>query len=287
MSFDRLSPLDAAFLHVEDGVTHMHIGAISIMEGPPPAYADVCAMVEGKLPALPRCRQVIKAVPLGFALPVWVDDPSFDLGFHLRRAALPSPGGRAELRCLVEQLMAQKLDRDRPLWEMWVVEGLDDGRWAIVSKVHHSMADGVAGSDLLGLILDATPTPLVAPARSWAPKPAPAGWDLATQAIADLIATPFELARLALAGTQEPGQAWAETAQGITTLRSASRSAARPGHPQPERTDRPPPAVGAGIRDGRSGQGHPPSGGRHVQRRGSRRGDQRLSRPPGPPRGAR
>lgn len=223
MTYDRLSPLDATFLHVEDDVTHMHIGAISVMEGPPPVYADLCAMVEGKLPDLPRCRQVIKAVPFGFALPVWVDDPAFDLGVHLRRAALPSPGGRAELRSLVEQLMGQKLDRGRPLWEMWMVEGLDEGRWAIVSKVHHSMADGVAGSDLLGLVLDATPTPLLAQARSWAPKPAPAGWDLATQTIADMITSPFELARRALTSTQAPAQAWAETTEAVNTLRSASR----------------------------------------------------------------
>ena len=287
MSYDRLSPLDATFLHVEDDVTHMHIGAISVMEGPPPVYSDLCAMVEGKLPDLPRCRQVIKAVPFGFALPVWVDDPAFDLGVHLRRAALPSPGGRAELRSLVEQLMGQKLDRGRPLWEMWMVEGLDEGRWAIVSKVHHSMADGVAGSDLLGLVLDATPTPLLAQARSWAPKPAPAGWDLATQTIADMITSPFELARRALTSTQAPAQAWAETTEAVNTLRSASRSAARPGHPKPERTDRPPAAVGAGIGAGRSGQGDPPPGRRHVQRRGSRRRDQRLSRSPGPPRGDR
>jgi WS/DGAT/MGAT family acyltransferase len=222
VSSERLSPVDASFLQIEDDVTHMHIGAVSIMEGPPPSYRELYEMVAAKLASLPRCRQVIRTVPLGCAYPVWVDDASFDLGFHLRRAALPRPGSRAELRCLVEHLMEQKLDRARPLWEIWMVEGLGDGTWAIVSKVHHCMADGVAGSDLLGLMLDASPTHLFPPARPWVPEPGPASRDLAAGAIADLVSSPFELAHMVLRFTLEPGRAWAETSRVLRTLRGAA-----------------------------------------------------------------
>ena len=119
---DRLSPLDSSFLAIEDGVSHMHIASIGIFEGPAPRYADFVAMIAGKLRHVPRYRQVIDRVPGDLGRPVWVDDPHFSLAYHLRHTAIPSPGTDAQLRALVGRVMSQRLDVDRPLWEMWFVE---------------------------------------------------------------------------------------------------------------------------------------------------------------------
>src|ERR1700732_388404 len=159
MNVDRMSPADASFLHAEDDVSHMHIGSVALFEGPPPSYADVAGMLTDKLPLVPRYRQVVRFVPLDLGRPVWVDDPHFNIEYHVRHTALPSPGGEAELRKLVGRVMAQQLDRNKPLWEMWMVEGLEDGRWAMLSKTHHAMVDGVAGTDLLGGIIEISPRP--------------------------------------------------------------------------------------------------------------------------------
>ena len=154
---DRLSPLDASFLHVEDDVNHMHIGSIGIFEGPPPAYQELAATVAGRLSLVPRYRQHVATVPLSLGRPVWVDDPHFNIEYHVRHTALPAPGGEAELRLLVGRVMSQQLDRTKPLWEIWMVEGLGAGRWAMVSKVHHCLVDGVSGTELLSVILDLSP----------------------------------------------------------------------------------------------------------------------------------
>jgi len=133
VSVDRLSPLDALFLHVEDSVSHMHIASVAVLEGPPPPFRDVVARVRSKLPLVPRYRQIVRFVPFDLGRPVWVDDPHFNIDYHLRHTALPAPGAR-DLRKLVGRVMSQPLDRTRPLWEIWVVEGLDGGQWAVLSK---------------------------------------------------------------------------------------------------------------------------------------------------------
>src|SRR5690349_2534283 len=130
---DRLSPLDSTFLHVEDAVTHMHIASVAIFEGPAPAHEEILAAIAAKLPLVPRYRQRVRSVPLALGLPVWVDDPHFSLDYHVRRTALPPPGGDDELRTLVGRVNSQQLDRHRPLWETWVAEGLSEGRWAMIS----------------------------------------------------------------------------------------------------------------------------------------------------------
>ena len=116
MTADRMSPLDATFLHAEDRVSHMHIGSVGILEGPPPAHEDLLAMVEGKLHLIPRYRQIVRFVPFQLGRPVWVDDPEFDIAYHIRRTALPEGGGDDQLRNLVGRVMAQQLDRTKPLW---------------------------------------------------------------------------------------------------------------------------------------------------------------------------
>ena len=162
---EKMSALDASFLDVEDAVSHMHIGSIGIFEGPPPAREELRGMVLGKLPLVPRYRQVVLAVPFSIGRPAWVDDPHFNLDYHLRATGLPAPGGVQELRRLVGRVMSQQLDRSKPLWEMWAVEGLDGGRWALISKIHHCMVDGVAGTDLLAIVMDRERRPAIRPCR--------------------------------------------------------------------------------------------------------------------------
>jgi len=221
VSFDRLSPLDASFLHVEDDVSHMHIAAIGIFEGPSPRYSAVVDMVRGKLPLVPRYRQVVRFVPLDLGRPVWVDDPHFNIDYHLRHTALPAPGGEAELRALVGRVMAQQLDRSKPLWEIWVVEDLEHGRWALISKTHHALVDGVAGSDLLAVMMDTSPQPTPPVEDDWHPRPAPSGMTLAIGATTDLVRSPYEQFRALRASTRVPRAALSragEVAHGLSSL---------------------------------------------------------------------
>ena len=202
MSVDRLSPLDASFLHIEDHVSHMHIASVAIFEGPPPDFSDVVEMIRGKLSLVPRYRQVVRFVPLDLGRPVWVDDPHFNIDYHVRHTALPAPGGEIELRKLVGRVMSQQLDRTKPLWEIWVVEGLEDGHWAILAKTHHAIVDGISGTDLLAVIMDISQEPERLPAVAWTPEPAPSDMRLASQAIIDLIRSPYEQVRAIRASTR-------------------------------------------------------------------------------------
>src|SRR5579862_1405402 len=204
---DRMSPLDASFLHVEDAVSHMHIGSVAVFEGPPPASEDFTRMVENKLPAVPRYRQKVRFVPFQLARPVWVDDPHFQLGYHLRHTALAAPGRDRELRNLVGRVMSQQLDRHKPLWEMWIVEGLEHDHWALVSKVHHCMVDGVSGTDLLTVVLDSEPEPAPAMIDTWSPEAEPGNTRLVRDAVIDLVASPYEQIRALRSATRAPRQA--------------------------------------------------------------------------------
>jgi len=221
VSVDRLSPLDASFLHVEDSVSHMHIASVAVFEGPPPAFPEVVARVGSKLPLVPRYRQIVRFVPLDLGRPVWVDDPHFSIDYHLRHTALPAPGGEGELRKLVGRVMSQPLDRTRPLWEIWVVEGLEGGNWAMLSKTHHAMVDGVAGTDLMAAIMDLSPTAPVVEPDVWEPAPSPTGVSLAAEAVVDLIRNPYEQFRAVRAATRVPRQAVrqaVEVARGLSAM---------------------------------------------------------------------
>jgi diacylglycerol O-acyltransferase / wax synthase len=204
---EHMSPLDAMFLHVEDGVTHMHIGSCAVFEGPAPAYDELVALVASKLPLLVRYRQKVRFVPGGLGRPVWVDDPHFNLLYHVRHSALPPPGSERELNALMGRLMSQELDRHRPLWETWMIEGLPRGRWAIISKVHHCMVDGISGTDLMALLLDPTPEPLPAVPDHWTPTPEPSDSALVVDALEQLAANPYEQLRAARAATRAPRRA--------------------------------------------------------------------------------
>jgi WS/DGAT/MGAT family acyltransferase len=199
---ERLSPLDASFLHIEDDVNLMHIGSTAVFEGPPPPHDALLEMVAGKLPLVPRYRQRVRTVPLELGRPVWVDDPHFNLGYHVRHTGLPSPGSTEQLRNLVGRVMSNKLDRTKSLWEMWQVEGLEDGHWALITKVHHSVVDGIAGTDLLSVILDSDPdAPVAAPDR-WRPRADPSNLRLLGEALTDYLVSPYEQYRAARARTR-------------------------------------------------------------------------------------
>ncbi len=168
-----MSPIDSSFLHVENDATPMHIGGVSIFAGPAPAFAELEAMVAGKLSLVPRYRQKVRFVPLAAGPPAWVEDPHFSLSYHLRHSALPTPGSDAQLRQMAARVFSQHLDRNKPLWELWFLEGLEEGRWALLSKVHHCMVDGVAATDLMSVMFsDSSVADAPAP---WAPAPEPSG----------------------------------------------------------------------------------------------------------------
>jgi diacylglycerol O-acyltransferase len=188
---DAMRPLDAMFWYAEDGTSHMHIGCCAVFAGPGPTIEDVTNLIGSKLPRLIRYRQKVKAVPGGLGLPVWVDDARFDLTQHVRRIGLPPPGGDAELEAVMSELMSHELDRRRPLWEAWMVEGLSGARWALISKVHHCMVDGIAGADLMAAILDADDDAVLPPIEAWSPQPEPSAAALAAAAAAKVVLGPL------------------------------------------------------------------------------------------------
>jgi diacylglycerol O-acyltransferase len=172
-TMERLRILDAEFLHMEDDRSPMHIAGLCTFEGPAPTRDEARRLFAAKLGLIPRYRRRVRFLPLWLGRPVWVDDPHFDLDYHVRRTALPAPGDDAALCALMGRLMAQVLDRDRPLWEVWVVEGLEGGRWALISKVHHSMVDGISGVELTATLLDSEPDRPLPAVAAWTPAPEP------------------------------------------------------------------------------------------------------------------
>jgi diacylglycerol O-acyltransferase len=198
-----------------------------VLEGPSPSYREVVDRVHSKLPLVPRYRQIVRFVPFDLGRPVWVDDPHFNIDYHLRHTALPAPGGEGELRKLVGRVMSQPLDRTRPLWEMWVVEGLDNGQWAMLSKVHHAMVDGISGTDLMASIMDVSPTTASVEVDDWEPKPSPTGTSLAAEAVVDLLRNPYEQFRAVRASTRVPRQAFRQAVE-VTKGLSAMAGLVRP-----------------------------------------------------------
>jgi WS/DGAT/MGAT family acyltransferase len=228
MSKDRLSPLDASFLHLEDATSHMHVAAALVFAGDPPPYERLLAHIESRLGLVPRYRQRLAQVPLAQARPRWVDDERFDLCYHVRHTALPAPGSEYELQVLAGRVFSHHLRRDRPLWEMWLVEGLDHGRFAILSKTHHALVDGVSGLDILSVLF--APDAAEAP-EPWVPRPAPSGAGLLAEALRERVGSAGELARPLRAAVRRPRQAIgriAETSVGAGALAWAGLQPAPP-----------------------------------------------------------
>src|SRR5258708_5167098 len=217
--FERLSSLDALFLELEDRTTHMHVGAVAIFEGPPPPYRDLLRLIEAKLDQVPRYRQRLMFVPFSQGRPVWVDESQFALEYHVRRTALPHPGDHGELKRLAGRLLSQQLDRSKPLWELWLVEGLEAGQFALVSKTHHCMIDGVSGADIATTLLEPEPStePPPAPAPS-KPRPAPPVAELLLSSMREQIAHPLRFAKDALEKNSDTRKLLREMVGGLKPL---------------------------------------------------------------------
>jgi len=220
---DRLTSIDAGFLHQEDGGAHMHIGGLGVFAGPPPTGEQFREHIASRLPLVPRYRQKLVEMPFGTGRPVWVEDPDFRVGYHVRHTALPSPGSDQQLLTLTSRILSQRLDRTKPLWEMWLVEGLADGRFAIVAKTHHAMIDGVGGVDLLTALFDLSPetSSPVEPAP-WLPARTPGTVDLLAQgargAVRNLVSLGLRGASLAV----HPRQAVRETTSALQAIGAAA-----------------------------------------------------------------
>jgi WS/DGAT/MGAT family acyltransferase len=239
---DRLTGLDAAFLHLEAGGAHMHVAAVITFDGDPPPYTDLLGHVESRLHLVPRYRQKLAFVPYGQGRPKWIDDPHFNLRYHVRHTALPRPGTETELKRLAGRLFAQPLDRAKPLWEIWLVEGLDKGRFALLSKTHHALVDGVSGVDIASVLFDASPDPeppLGAHAAegggsappAWVARPEPSSSELLAEALLERATVPAEALRGLRALTRAPRQVagrLVETAAAVGGLAWAGIKAAPP-----------------------------------------------------------
>ena len=220
---DRLTSVDAGFLHMEEGGAHMHIGALGIFEGPPPSAAAFRAHIDARLPRLPRYRQRVQEMPFGTGRPVWVEDENFRLEYHVRHTALPSPGGEDELRALVDRVIGQRLDRCKPLWELWLVEGLADGRWAIVSKTHHAMVDGVSGVDLMTVLFDLEREVHDEEPPAWRPAPTPGTVGLLATGAKGLVRNVVEQTGKSVGLAVRPREAVRTTFGALSALADAAR----------------------------------------------------------------
>jgi WS/DGAT/MGAT family acyltransferase len=194
---DRLSGLDTSFLHMERDGAHMHVASTAIFEGPAPTHSEYRDHIASRLHLVPRFRQKLRFVPLGQGRPVWVDDPHLNLDYHVRQTALPAPGSEEQLRNLAARIFSQQLDRDKPLWELWLVEGLHDGRFAVIGKSHHALVDGVSGVDITTVLydLDSEPKGPPTPPPPWLARPEPTGIHLLSDAVRERLTSPKEIAR--------------------------------------------------------------------------------------------
>jgi WS/DGAT/MGAT family acyltransferase len=230
---DRLSGLDSSFLHLERDATHMHVAGCMVFEGPPPDYEDLVQEIVSRLHLVPRYRQRLAFVPLDQGRPVWVDDPHFNARYHVRHTALPRPGGEAELKRLASRVFSQALDRSRPLWELWLVEGLSDNRFAVLSKTHHALVDGVSGVDIATVLFDSSPDPMpvAPPDQEWIPRPLPSDAELLAGALLERATIPREIVRgvrAAFRGPRQVGERLVQSLIGIGAMAWAGLRAAPP-----------------------------------------------------------
>jgi diacylglycerol O-acyltransferase len=202
---DRLSATDVSFLTNESSSSHMHVGGIMIFEGPPPSYDDVLEHVRSRLHLVPRFRQKLAFPPVQTGRPFWVDDPTFNLEYHVRHSALPSPGSEDQLRKMAARVFSQQLDRTKPLWELWLVQGLTRKRFALLTKTHHALVDGVSGVDIATVLFDLEPVPEPSePDHEWVPSPEPSRAAMAAKGIEGLAKAPIGLAKRIAGAVEHP-----------------------------------------------------------------------------------
>ena len=217
---DRLTPIDSSFLHQESANSHMHIGALMVIDGPPPSTSELLEQIRERLHLVPRYRHKLASTPLDSGRPVWVDDPNFNLDYHIRHTALPSPGGWEQLCALTARIYSQQLDRTKPLWEMWLIEGLEDDRFALITKTHHSLVDGIGGVDLATVLFDLSPDPppLQNSGRAWEPHAEPGAVDLVVAGARGAVRAGVELAQRVVGAITHPDRSLArarEVAEGL------------------------------------------------------------------------
>ncbi len=232
----RISALDASFLHLEKAGARLHVASVTVFDGPAAPYDELRELVESRLHLVPRFRRRLADIPLHQGRPVWVDDPHFNLRYHLRHAGLPAPGSEEQLKNLAGRLFAQRLDRTKPLWEMYLVDGLQGDRFALVAKSHHALVDGVEAVDITTVLFDTEPSgPSAppAPATRWAPRPLPSGAQLLTDALFERATRPQELARTARAVVRAPRRVLDGARDGLQAIGAPRFATMRPAPPTP------------------------------------------------------
>jgi WS/DGAT/MGAT family acyltransferase len=225
---ERLSPMDVSFLEQEKRGSHMHIGAVMLFEGPPPTHAELRDHIESRLHLVPRYRQKLVHPRFEMGRPLWVDDPRFHLDYHVRHTALPSPGSIDQLRALTGRIFSQRLDRSKPLWELWLVQGLEGGRFAVVNKTHHALVDGVSGVDITTVLFDASPTPTPIAQEAWTPELEPSDAALVAEGVKGLVGLPARAARRAVGAARRPRETAGELREAAEGVGNVAWSFANP-----------------------------------------------------------
>jgi WS/DGAT/MGAT family acyltransferase len=232
---DRLTALDTSFLHLEDDSAHMHVASVMLFDGEPPPHDELIAGIEGRLHLVPRYRQKLAFVPFGQGRPRWVDDPHLNLSYHVRKTALPAPGTEEQLRALAGRVLAQQLDRDKPLWEIWVVEGVEGNRFALICKTHHALVDGISGVDIVTVLFDTSdePTKPPEPERRWLPAPMPSRTQLLSEALLERATVPSEISRSVRAIFRAPRQIAAGARDSLVGVGAMAWAGMNPAPPSP------------------------------------------------------
>jgi WS/DGAT/MGAT family acyltransferase len=226
---DRLSALDVSFLTNESSASHMHVGGICIFEGPPPSYEDLLNHVRSRLHLVPRFRQKLAYPPVPTGRPFWIDDPAFNLEYHVRHSALPAPGSEEQLRNMAARVFSQQLDRTKPLWEIWMVQGLTRKRFAFVTKTHHALVDGVSGVDIATVLFDIKPVPEPSEdEHEWIPGPEPSAASLLARDAEAVARTPIRALRRLERAVQHPRRTLAEVSEATEALGEVGWNFANP-----------------------------------------------------------
>jgi diacylglycerol O-acyltransferase / wax synthase len=228
---DRLTSLDASFLYMEESTTPMHVGSVMVFQPPDSGfdYDRLVSLIHNRIALVPRFRQRVREVPGRLANPVWVDDEAFDVAYHLRRSALPNPGDDAQLEEFVARIQSRPLDRRRPLWEVYLIEGLAEGRFAIVTKSHQALVDGIHAVDIAHMIVNGEPDREGTMTETWRPAREPSDIELVTSALLDAVRRPSRLADNVRGGVEDVksigGRVFSAVGDVVSTV---ARTAARP-----------------------------------------------------------
>jgi diacylglycerol O-acyltransferase len=241
---DRLTGLDTAFLHLEDHSTaHMHVASVMIFEGRAPTPQELVDHVQSRLHLVPRYRQRLAYVPLDQGRPIWTDDPHFNPHYHIRHTALPRPGDEAALKQLAGRLFSQRLDRSKPLWEIWLVERMAGQRFALIAKTHHALVDGVSGVDITTVLFDTTPEPTLGGREAnhpepWSPRPLPGSAKLLGEALMERATVPAEMTRGVRRMVRAPLRALGQLRESVANLSSTTMAGiSAPAPPSPLNVD--------------------------------------------------